>query len=558
MANKNINERCPLSGECGKKTCDYQHKELECSYYYGNARPDFEIEDQEALRGDPIDYFDNETEDKLSSAGTLVYLSVSEIYPHPDNPRKDVGDLDELIESIKANGILQNLTVVPGHWVGKEEFVDMAKAEGISKVNAASMWTPKEDWLERGYTIIIGHRRLAAAKAAGLSKVPCVIANLTEKEQLSTMLTENMQRVDLTVFEQASGFQMMLDLGDTMDEIADKSGFSKTTVRRRLEIAKLDDKIMKKVSGRQIAMADFDELAKIDDIETRNKVLSSIGTSNFKNEVQNALQQQKLKERMNEWLEVITKFAVKIEKSDYAIMEYCGNFAYYNLSKEAIVPEDADAVNYFYVQSEKEIDLYKERNMDAEAAKKAEEDERRRLSEEEKNRFIDISRRHFGLRADFVKDLSNAKCKKNIGAITAILANTMQKMSSTWNSPNMDAKILSYVLGVAIEEDETGLLTESAGIRSAIEAFPEKTIFCLAYSAIDSAGVGYWKSIWEDGRYQYRHCASENLDMVYEALVALGYEMSDEEKAMQNGSHEVFKRPDEHNGEADRAGAVNE
>lgn len=113
------------------------------------------------------------------------------------------------------------------------------------------------------------------------------------------MLTENMQRVDLTVFEQAQGFQMMLDLGDTMDEIADKSGFSKTTVRRRLEIAKLDDKIMKKVSGRQIAMADFDELAKIDDLEARNKVLSSIGTSNFKNEVQNAIQKQKLKERMN-------------------------------------------------------------------------------------------------------------------------------------------------------------------------------------------------------------------------------------------------------------------
>lgn len=196
--------------------------------------------------------------------------------------------------------------------------------------------------------------------------------------------------------------------------------------------------------------------------------------------------------------------------------------------------------------------------MDAEAAKKAEEDERKRISEEEKNRFIDISRRNFNLRAGFVKGLSNAKCKKNMGAITFILANTMQKMSATWNSPSVDAKTLSDVLGIVIEDDENGLLTGSVGVRSAIDAFPEKTIFCLAYSVIDSAGVGYWKSIWEDGRYQYRHCASENLDMVYEALVALGYEMSDEEKAMQNGSHEAFKRPDEHNGEADRAGAVNE
>ena len=45
--------------------------------------------------------------------GQMVYLPVSELFPHPDNPRKDNGDLTELAESIKANGVLQNLTVVP-------------------------------------------------------------------------------------------------------------------------------------------------------------------------------------------------------------------------------------------------------------------------------------------------------------------------------------------------------------------------------------------------------------------------------------------------------------
>lgn len=67
--------------------------------------------------------------------GQMVYLPVSKLFPHPDNPRKDNGDLTELAESIKANGVLQNLTVVP-----------------------------KEDG---SYTVIIGHRRLAAAKLAG-------------------------------------------------------------------------------------------------------------------------------------------------------------------------------------------------------------------------------------------------------------------------------------------------------------------------------------------------------------------------------------------------------
>jgi len=81
----------------------------------------------------------------------LVMLPVKEIQPHPNNPRKDLGDLSELTESIKKNGIMQNLTVV--------------KNEG------------------GGYTVIIGHRRLEAAKAAGVSEVPCAVAELDEGEQ---------------------------------------------------------------------------------------------------------------------------------------------------------------------------------------------------------------------------------------------------------------------------------------------------------------------------------------------------------------------------------------
>ena len=125
----------------------------------------------------------------------LQYIEVEKLHPHPDNPRKEIGDVSELAESIKQNGIFQNLTVVPA---------------------------------EDGYTVIIGHRRLAAAKAAGLEKVPCVIADMAPKEQLQTMLLENMQRSDLTVYEQAQGFQLMLDMGSTVEEIAEKSGFSQT------------------------------------------------------------------------------------------------------------------------------------------------------------------------------------------------------------------------------------------------------------------------------------------------------------------------------------------
>ena len=125
----------------------------------------------------------------------LIYIPVSKLRPHPDNPRKDLGDLTELAESIKANGVFQNLTVVPH--LGE-----------ITKEHSGL------------YTVIIGHRRLAAAKLIGLKELPCIVVDMSEREQLSTMLVENMQRVDLTIYEQAQGFQMMLDLGDTVDEIA--------------------------------------------------------------------------------------------------------------------------------------------------------------------------------------------------------------------------------------------------------------------------------------------------------------------------------------------------
>lgn len=176
----------------------------------------------------------------------LEYIEVSKIHPHPNNPRKDLGNLEELTESIKVKGVLQNLTVVPS----KEH--------------------PGE------YMAVIGHRRRAAADKAGLEKVPCVIAEMSEEEQFEVMMLENMQRNDLTVYEQAQGFQMMLDFGNSVDEIAEKTGFSKTTVYHRLNVAKLNQKELQKKendSEFQLSFKDLIELEKIESVRTRNKVL---------------------------------------------------------------------------------------------------------------------------------------------------------------------------------------------------------------------------------------------------------------------------------------------
>ncbi len=176
----------------------------------------------------------------------LKYIEVKKIHPNPNNPRKDLGDIEELSESIKVKGVMQNLTVVES----KEH--------------------PGE------YMAVIGHRRRAAAEKAGVEKVPCIITEMSEEEQFEVMMLENMQRNNLTIYEQAQGFQMMLDFGKSVDEIAEKTGFSKTTVYHRLNIAKLNQKELQKKendSDFQLSFKDLIELEKIESVRTRNKVL---------------------------------------------------------------------------------------------------------------------------------------------------------------------------------------------------------------------------------------------------------------------------------------------
>lgn len=137
----------------------------------------------------------------------IINIKLEEIYQHPDNPRKDLGELTELSESIKKNGVMQNLTVIPGHYITSEEWSEMAaqyKENPTEELRNKMNTIHSGEWLDEGYTLIIGHRRCAAAKLAGLSEVPCrIVDDMNRKEQVSTMLEENMQRNDLTIYEQA-------------------------------------------------------------------------------------------------------------------------------------------------------------------------------------------------------------------------------------------------------------------------------------------------------------------------------------------------------------------
>jgi ParB family chromosome partitioning protein len=209
-------------------------------------------------------------------------INIESLEPHPDNPRTDLGDLTELAASIKERGILQNLTVVP---------------------------------MNENFRVVIGHRRLAAAKLAGIEELPCIVVEMDDKEQLSTMLLENMQRSDLTVVEQAQGFQMMLDLGSTEDEISEKTGFSRSTVHHRVELARLKPELLKKRQNDedfQMSLKDLYELEKIDDIKVRNRILKDTYSSNrLKYEVNQYIREAQEEKNYKAMVAILKKLGLK-------------------------------------------------------------------------------------------------------------------------------------------------------------------------------------------------------------------------------------------------------
>lgn len=180
----------------------------------------------------------------------IKLINTSLIDPHPDNPRKNIGDVTDLADSIRANGLLTPLSVVPNG--------------------------------ER-YRVIAGHRRLAACKQAGTGAVPCFVLDLDPLQQLEAMVTENCQREQLTVLEEADAIQGMLDLGATTAAVAHRLGRSADYVRDRAKAASIKtevratrDDFSQLTIGQLVAIARYDGRP-----DLQKKLAQAAGTSNF-------------------------------------------------------------------------------------------------------------------------------------------------------------------------------------------------------------------------------------------------------------------------------------
>lgn len=426
---------------------------------------------------------------------TLTTIAIQKLHPHPDNPRKVLGDIDELAESIKASGILQNLTVVPMN----------------------------DDWTE--FTVIIGHRRLAAAKQAGLTELPCAVVEMSEKEQLSTMLTENMQRSDLTVYEEAKGCQLLLDLGDTVAEIAEKTGFSASKIRRRVKLCELDEEAFKDSQLRQPTLQDYDRLNKIEDIEERNALLKTIGTNNFNSAIYAAEAKQERKHTRDEIKKVCSdKGLLECETSGAPKgYKYEG---YHNLSTLKDKSFDDGKKRMYYMSAySNDISVYVEITKDdkikadEEAAKR--ESERQTLNEL-RAQVNEIDNRCKALREDFMlsANFNDNDSKQNL------IAYIMYAMSA---SSGYEEGALLKIAGLKYDEGECINLDDCL-------ADTGKTLMAMAYAFFS----GFYDSSYIDFSEGITRNISPELNRFYNLLVKLGYVMSDEEIQLRDGTHPIF------------------
>lgn len=462
----------------------------------------------------------------------LVYLPIDQLHPHPQNPRKELGDITELADSIKASGVFQNLTVVRGHWMSGEEWAE-ASARYKENPTEELRQLMNNPWLDTEYTVIIGHRRRAASKLAGLTELPCAIVEMTIQEQLQTMLLENMQRADLTVYEQAQGFQLMIEMGDTPDGIAEKTGFSKKTVRRRLEMARLDQNLLKEVSVRQISLADFDKLSQLDSVKERNICLRDIGTGNFNQTVERRITKQEVNKRLPAIKQLLKENkALKISSHQ----TWCGDYKSigkdYMLQRgeEIEIPTPTKGRLYYCLEEEYGRLRFFEENKRTPVKRPKEEIDREKAMAEANEKCSALSEEAFQLRKKFVDGLELTAGNKNEMFLGALDACFIGSVLYTYGS----ASYLYEKCGVENKYSDDTRMAAFKAIKDRGAQMIPKLIYC---------------TISDENREKYhteykgqfpRHKKSIRMDILYAWLCSVGYEMSDDEKQLQDGTHPLL------------------
>lgn len=453
----------------------------------------------------------------------IVNICVENLYPHPDNPRKNIGDVSELAESARKNGIMQNLTVIPLSALDTEP-EEQPEAESISLLS--------------DFHVLIGHRRLAAAKEAGLTEVPCkIISKISRREQVGIMLEENMQREDLTIYEQAQGFQMMLDLGETEDSIAEKTGFSKTTIRRRLNIAKLDQDVLKKKQeddSFQLSLTDLYELEKVKSIEIRNEILNKASSSRDLARLSlNAVNEQIRKDNLALYVVSLKKLGIKQATQEMWRDFYSSKWermADYDLNKEP--PKrfkfEDNGEQIFYMERYGRLYLLRK----AKKAKKVltPQEEERKQKDRNKRQIKAILKEAANTRRIFIEGIISGKIEA-IKDTKEIEAELFEQMLS-WESFVGHNKLKEFFLGCEVYNAEKEDIKVAERKMESLSLLHK--LLCITSAMVANADLVEWS-------FRYNKVSGKKVVKFYEILEKYGFSFpNEEEKSVVKGTSDLY------------------
>ena len=150
-------------------------------------------------------------------------IPIARVSPNPRQPRQriDEGELEQLAASIREHGVLQPILVT--------ETLD-------------------------GYQLVAGERRFRASKLAGLERIPAIVRQLADRDQLEVALVENLQRQDLGPMEEAHAFRSLIDeFAMSQEDVATRVGRARSTVANTLRLLDMDPKVQAAVADGAIS-----------------------------------------------------------------------------------------------------------------------------------------------------------------------------------------------------------------------------------------------------------------------------------------------------------------
>ncbi|MDD8031148.1 MAG: ParB/RepB/Spo0J family partition protein [Acidobacteriota bacterium] len=180
-----------------------------------------------------------------TSAPRIRMIPIDRLEANPRQPRSELGNIQELMESIRNKGILEPIIVRPH---GEK------------------------------FEIIAGERRYMASKKLGLKEIPCLEMLVTDEEAMEISLIENLQRKDLDIFEEADGLKALMTLYNySHQDIADKIGKARSTITEIISVSRIPHEIRDKLRQAAInSRSTIVEISKIEDVEQMSDLVDQI------------------------------------------------------------------------------------------------------------------------------------------------------------------------------------------------------------------------------------------------------------------------------------------